>query len=56
MECENLFCIYQENNHCILNEITLDIVGQCDSCIYVEIPKFELENYKIQLRNKLKSY
>ncbi len=46
MKCENCFCIYQENGKCILDEINLDITGQCDSCIYVDIPKKDLEKYK----------
>lgn len=39
MECENLFCVYWSNNKCILDEISLDIQGNCMSCIYVEIDK-----------------
>ena len=34
MKCENYFCVYQDNGKCILDEINIDIMGQCDSCIY----------------------
>ncbi len=52
MKCENYFCVYQDNGKCILDEINIDIMGQCDSCIYIDIPKFELEKYKKLLKNK----
>lgn len=34
--CENIFCIYQ-NNKCILDDIHLDIQGNCLDCIYINI-------------------
>ena len=37
MQCENTFCIYWENEQCILREISLDILGCCKNCIYVNI-------------------
>ncbi len=39
MICENDYCIYWENNTCILDEIELDNVGMCASCIRVSIPE-----------------
>ncbi len=51
MKCENCFCIYQENEECILNDINIDITGQCDSCICVNIPSTDLHKYKKQLRD-----
>ncbi len=53
MKCENYFCIYQEKGKCMLDQINIDIVGQCNNCIYVDIPKEELEKYKILNRNKI---
>lgn len=36
--CENEFCVYQNyNNTCILDDIHLDIQGNCQDCIYVNI-------------------
>ena len=37
MQCENIFCIYFENDACILNEISLDIQGNCRDCIYIDL-------------------
>ena len=56
MKCENLFCVYQENGECLLDEISIDIAGQCDSCIYIDIPNSDLNKYKTNLRNKMESY
>ncbi len=56
MNCENNFCIYQQNNKCLFDEIELDITGICQSCIYVDIPIKELENYKSLQREKIDNY
>ncbi len=45
---KNLFCIYQKNSHCILEDIELDIEGQCKECIY---PDIDLEKLQF-LKNK----
>ena len=37
MKCENIFCVYQKNDECILEEIELDILGQCRECIYIDL-------------------
>ena len=38
MKCENIFCVYQKNDECSLEEIELDILGQCRECIYIDLP------------------
>ena len=38
MICENDYCIYWEDNRCILDEIYVNKIGLCESCIYVSIP------------------
>lgn len=48
MLCENIFCIYQNDDSCTLDDVEMDIVGQCQSCIYVSIPKAELNRLKAQ--------
>ncbi len=51
MICENNYCIYWAENKCILDEIYLDNMGICESCINVSIPDGELERLrKEQLR------
>ena len=42
MLCENCFCLYYEDEKCILEEIELDICGNCKSCIYIDITEKEL--------------
>lgn len=37
MNCDNIFCIYWEDEHCTINNISIDIVGNCMNCIYVDI-------------------
>ncbi len=57
MNCENIFCIYQRNNKCVLTEISIDITGACADCIYVDISKKELKELKEnQLRNIERSH
>ena len=56
MKCENELCLYEQKGKCILETIELDIIGQCTSCIYVDIPKKDLEKYKNIHKNKMKNY
>lgn len=37
MLCENLFCVYWEEDQCLLDEISLSITGSCQECIYVSL-------------------
>lgn len=46
MTCENIFCIYQRNNECILEDIDIDITGACANCIYVDIAQKQLTELK----------
>ena len=39
MQCENYFCIYFDNNSCILSNVSLDVTGLCQDCIYLNIDK-----------------
>lgn len=53
MLCENVFCVYWNNRNCSLSEISLDIQGNCEKCIYIDIEESVLEN---QRRKNLKEY
>ena len=44
MQCENIFCIYWAENECILDNVTLDIKGICQSCVYVEVEENDLRS------------
>ena len=50
--CENEFCIYQQDNNCILENLELDISGQCLSCNLVSLDADELYNAKQSQLNK----
>lgn len=50
MHCECDLCIYNQNNFCILDEITVSVSGACDNCVFVSLPEAYLEKQKnIQL-------
>ena len=48
MNCENYLCIYENNGTCVLDEIELDIQGQCKECIYVNLSDNDLKQIKIK--------
>ncbi len=52
MRCDNIFCIYWVKNNCGLDDISLDIQGNCKDCIYVNIEDEVLENYRQKLLRK----
>jgi len=49
MKCENIFCVYQKDGQCRLGEITLDIQGRCEDCVYVEPDEELLEEAKARV-------
>lgn len=52
LNCENQFCIYEENGKCILDKVELDIMGQCTECIYVNLEDSVLKKAKQKLLKK----
>lgn len=46
MNCENIFCIYWDEHVCTLENIDIDSAGCCESCIYVEFEKNELDKLR----------
>lgn len=53
MNCDNLFCIYWENHTCTLQEISLNIQGSCQACVYAEISPKILEQARKQGQTSL---
>ena len=53
LKCENKFCIYCDKEKCTLENIELDIIGQCTECIYPNIDGEVLRKAKGQTRNKI---
>ena len=50
MLCENSLCIYQENNICLLDDISISEGGVCESCILVNFPAKTTAKIKAQQR------
>ncbi len=50
MNCENYLCLYWKNNNCILEDVSLNICGQCIDCMYINFKEEDLEKIReIQL-------
>ena len=52
ISCENQFCIYFEDNACLLETVSFDVVGLCESCIYVNINEAYLAEQRKALRER----
>ncbi len=52
MRCENYFCVYWEDESCTVENIYLDILGCCQTCIYVDIPEDLLEEQRQKYLDK----
>ena len=53
MNCENYLCVFWEKDKCTLTEVSLDIIGQCTKCIYIDINSKIIEKQRQQM---LKSF
>ena len=53
MDCENIFCIYQSKGKCTVEEIEIDSMGMCATCLYPEIDKKVLERAKRDILERL---
>lgn len=51
--CENEFCIYQKQNKCVLKSVQLDIQGNCENCLYINIEEDTLTHLKEKLLEDL---
>jgi len=48
MKCEFLYCIYNQNRNCLLDEIEINSLGMCEECIIVSLDDQFLEIEKAQ--------
>ena len=55
MKCENTFCIYQSKGKCILNEVSIDSLGMCTECIYLDIDEKTLHQAKLKNLKNMKN-
>ena len=46
MKCDLEFCIYNNGNSCILDEVYINGFGMCEDCILVSVPPKALECLK----------
>ncbi len=53
MNCENDFCIYENCGKCILDEISIDHIGHCSTCIYPNFDDTVIQEAKEKLLKKL---
>ena len=53
LSCQNEFCVYQKQGHCILNSVSLDIQGNCLDCVYVNVEEESLNDLKEKQLKKL---
>ena len=56
LKCENRFCVYWKEDLCTLDEIELNILGMCESCIYIDIDDDVLNELRTDQLNKLEDY
>lgn len=54
MNCENVFCVYQSKGKCTLEEISIDISGECSECIYIDVADEVLDEAKRILLERFK--
>ena len=52
MRCENDLCIYWEENACLLDNVSLNALGQCTDCICVSIDEDVLRRERERLRQR----
>ena len=55
MNCEFDHCIYNESLLCLLEEIEIDSIGMCDSCIIFSLESEVLQNEKKRQLQELES-
>lgn len=53
MTCGNKFCIYWEQGTCELSQVSLDIQGACEDCIYISIGEQEMQAARRAARENL---
>jgi len=51
MQCENEYCVYYKENKCVLEQVEIDSLGMCATCIRISLDEsFLLEERKRQLQ------
>lgn len=53
VNCQNIFCVYESKGECVLKEVSIDISGACEECIYVAIDNKVLQKEKSNILKNL---
>lgn len=53
MQCENDLCIYWEENVCLLDNVSINALGQCSEQISVSFDKETLRQVRARMRREL---
>ena len=56
ISCENRFCVYWEENECIFDDIEINALGGCTSCVLIELSEEEAEEKRNEMLERFKSY
>ena len=51
--CDNVLCIYWNNNTCALDSVTHDAIGVCTQGIHIDIDETYLDEKKAQMLKRL---
>lgn len=52
LDCENEYCIYNMDNRCRFEKVTINSLGMCDDCVIISLDKDFLTKEKArQLQN-----
>ena len=52
--CDNVFCVYWNNNCCILRKVTHDALGVCTQGIHIDIDEKFLEKKRIDMLKRFR--
>ena len=50
LKCSHDLCIYWEENHCILDFISIRSIGMCEECINISFEEEDLNRRREELR------
>ncbi len=54
MQCEAIYCIYQDGSSCVLENTRINALGMCEECIVVQLDDGFLKEEKVRQRKEIK--
>lgn len=55
MNCDNIFCVYNLEKNCSIDNVTMDANGMCQDCIYINLEDKILNQQKLKILNRIKN-